>query len=108
MRGSWSVIVLILPVVCFSGKGAYAQEPGAELTPAERQRLEKEADQLDQEMRDLHERGRYPEATEKARQCLKLCRRLYPKEQFPDGHPRLSNSLNGLGLLLWTQGDLDG
>jgi hypothetical protein len=34
-----------------------------------------------------------------------LLQRVYPKEKFPNGHPRLAVSLNDLGSLLKDQGE---
>src|SRR5262249_1372744 len=45
------------------------------------------------------------EATEAARQALDLCRRLFTKEHYPDGHPDLATSLNNLGAVLRSRGD---
>src|SRR5262249_52682367 len=40
------------------------------------------------------------------RDGLAMWRQLYPKERFPDGHPHLAVSLNNLGNLLWSRGEL--
>jgi CHAT domain-containing protein len=52
--------------------------------------------------------GRYDEALRLQEQALTLCRRLYPKAQYPDGHPDLALSLNNLGGLLDARGEYAG
>ena len=44
-------------------------------------------------------------AVEKTRQSLQIFERLYPKDDYPQGHPDLATCLNNLGVLLQAQGD---
>src|SRR5262249_17761735 len=53
----------------------------------------------------LRDRGEYAQAEPLLQEALAMDRRLYPKERFPDGHPRLATSLNNLGSLLRARGD---
>jgi CHAT domain-containing protein len=77
-----------------------------ELTPAQRQQLEKTALALNQLSRQRLEEGRVDEAVQLTEQVVRLCRRLYPPERYPDGHRDLVVSLNNLGELLRSRGDL--
>lgn len=83
---------------------ARADDPKGELTPAEREKLEKEANRLNEELRKRHLAGEYVDATKTAEQMLAVYRRLYPPGKYPDGHPELALSLNNLGVLLRYRG----
>src|SRR5437879_2675368 len=92
--GGW----LLLGVLAW-GPGvstAWADDPKAELTPAEREKLEKEVERLNVEMDKRFQAGQYAEATKAAEQMLAICRRLYLESKYPAGHPNLAASLNNL------------
>ena len=38
---------------------------------------------------------------------MEMCRRLYPADKYPNGHPQLAASLNNLGFLAKAKGDYD-
>jgi CHAT domain-containing protein/tetratricopeptide (TPR) repeat protein len=80
--------------------------PEEELTPAQRQQLEKRARELNQQGTERYIQGRLDEALKLREQALQISRRLYPPERFPDGHPVLALSLNNLGALLLARGQL--
>jgi CHAT domain-containing protein/Flp pilus assembly protein TadD len=79
-----------------------AEEPPA-LTAEERQLLE-EAAKLHAEGRALYRQARLAAATERLRKALELRQRVYSRDKYPDGHPKLTESLSGLGFLLQVQG----
>jgi CHAT domain-containing protein/tetratricopeptide (TPR) repeat protein len=92
---------LLLPAV-------RADDPPARLTPEQRQELERQAVGLLKAGAQTYQRGELTTAVEETRQSLRLLERLYPKTDYPDGHPDLATSLNNLGLLLRDQGDYGG
>jgi tetratricopeptide (TPR) repeat protein len=101
--GTWWGVLLV--VTCSAvGQAARADKPAKELTPPERERLEKEAQQLDAKMMELYEAGKPVEASEYASKSLILRQKLYPAASHADGHPDLAGSLNNLGAMLLTQG----
>jgi CHAT domain-containing protein/tetratricopeptide (TPR) repeat protein len=76
------------------------------LTADQRRKLEQEARQLNELGVRHHQAGRLDEALKLVEKALQICRRLYPAERFPDGHPHLAASLENLGTLLQDRGDL--
>src|SRR5437016_5875192 len=76
-----------------------AADPKDELTPQRRQELKKKAQGLSEQGEQHYQRGDYPKAKEAFRQALELNRALYPREQFPQGHPDLLECLGWLGFL---------
>jgi tetratricopeptide (TPR) repeat protein/CHAT domain-containing protein len=74
------------------------------LTEEERSRLEKHAAELDERADHLYQQGQYAEAIKAMEQALAMRQRLYPTDQYPQGHPDLATSLNNLGFLLKAQG----
>jgi CHAT domain-containing protein len=54
----------------------------------------------------LYQQGKVAEAVPLAQEVLALCRKLYPPERFPAGHPDLAISLSTLGFLLQARGEL--
>jgi CHAT domain-containing protein/tetratricopeptide (TPR) repeat protein len=81
---------------------ALANSPVADepLSPAERAKLLKRADELYQQMDRFRRSGKPAEAVPLARQVLEIDERLYPAKDYPDGHPVLAASLNNLGFFL--------
>jgi tetratricopeptide (TPR) repeat protein len=84
-----------------------AADPAAPSQPSEeeRRRLEKQAAELNQSAVRFAQQGRYAEATKALEQAVEMYQRLYPADQYPQGHPLLANSLNGLGFLLQERGE---
>ncbi len=68
-----------------------------ELTPEERQKLLQESSRLNGEVRRHYQAGHIVEAMQAQREHLKLTRRLYPRESFPEGHSELAASLGNMG-----------
>jgi CHAT domain-containing protein/Tfp pilus assembly protein PilF len=79
-------------------------EPADKLTP-EQQRLLIHARDLKQQADQLHQRGRYAEATKLFKELVPILEGLYSKAKYPQGHPELATSLNDLGVLLQEQGE---
>jgi tetratricopeptide (TPR) repeat protein/CHAT domain-containing protein len=92
MLGVWSLTV-----------GGVSGAPPDELTPEQRQALERKAAELNEQAIALQRRGQYSDAIKRVEQILPLCRQLYPPDQYPQGHPDLANSLKNLGFLLSAQ-----
>src|SRR5262249_31004402 len=86
-------------------RAARPDEPAKKPGDAERARLAQEAAELSGRAVALHREGRYLEATELLRKALALRQRLYPKDQYPAGHPDLARSLVNLGVLLRAHGE---
>jgi tetratricopeptide (TPR) repeat protein/CHAT domain-containing protein len=82
-----------------------ADEPKPDLTPEQRQDLEQRSAALNQQAIEFYRAGRYAKATDLFEQSLAIQQKLYPKEQYPQGHPDLARSLNNLGDLLQDQGE---
>jgi CHAT domain-containing protein/tetratricopeptide (TPR) repeat protein len=100
---------LMLLAVLACGPGAPAtraddKSKAEELTPAQREQLEREVKRLTEEMDNQYKAGRYAEAAKLAEHVLAVNKRLYPPEQYPDGHSDLAQSLNNLGFLLKARG----
>jgi CHAT domain-containing protein/tetratricopeptide (TPR) repeat protein len=70
---------------------------------AEQQQLLSQANALIVQMNQLYQKGRLPEATERLRKALELYRQAFSKDKYPQGHPTLADSLQGLGMLLYAQ-----
>src|SRR5262245_24766948 len=101
MRTTATVLLAtLLGLVVAAGAGRAEEK----LTPEQRARLEKEATELHRRAVACHQKGRLTEATELAAQALALRRRLFPRGDFPDGHPDLAQSLNNLAALLEDRG----
>src|SRR5262245_61868877 len=84
---------------------ARPDEPAKGPAEAERAWLAQEATQLDRRGVALYGEGRYPEATALLRKALALRHKLFPRDQYPAGHPDLARSLGNLGVLLEAQGE---
>jgi CHAT domain-containing protein/tetratricopeptide (TPR) repeat protein len=101
-------LALALWVLALAPPAALAAEgdvPPAAMSPEERARLEREANQLNARAVALHRDGRSADAIELFRQALDLYQRLYPEGQYPNGHPHLAAGLNNLGYLLQLRGE---
>jgi CHAT domain-containing protein len=87
-------VVLLLPALARAGEG-----PSADLTPAKRKELEQKALELNQQGVQTYARGNLARATDLCRQALEINRTLYPKKDFPNGHPHLASCLNNVAFL---------
>jgi CHAT domain-containing protein/tetratricopeptide (TPR) repeat protein len=107
-KGAWAFgCVVGLEVLLASGLGIQylqADGPKAEQMPEQRKQLEERARALQQQGVERYSQGNYAEATRLTQQVLLLLQQLYPKAQYPQGHPHLASSLNNLGFLLQAQG----
>jgi CHAT domain-containing protein/Tfp pilus assembly protein PilF len=81
----------------------HAEEPPA-LTAEQQQQL-RDAAKLHAEGIALYGQARLSEATDRLRQALELRQRVYSRDKYKDGHPKLALSLNDLGFLLQAQGE---
>src|SRR5689334_14735589 len=95
----WARLVVVLALGALVGavplRAADRAAP-APLTEEERSRLEKQALDLNERGVLLYQQGRYAEATKLLEQALEMRQRLYPNEQYPQGHPDLAVSLANL------------
>jgi CHAT domain-containing protein len=98
---------LLLGLLTALGLGAvlFADEPKGKPTPEQRTQLQKQAKDLEEEVLALFQKGRWSEALKLESQALAMRQQLYPRDQYPQGHPELAESLNNLGLLLQYQGE---
>src|SRR5262245_50087613 len=94
MRTIGMVVLLLLSCGC-----ATAADPAEDLTPERRQELEKKAAGFAAEGDRYYRAGNYAKAIEVVREALDIRRALYPKAQYPDGHPQLAQSISWLGFL---------
>jgi tetratricopeptide (TPR) repeat protein len=74
-------------------------------SPAERERLQKQATELDKQVDEQFASGNLAEAMRLAIKSLEIHERLYPVKAYPKGHPNLAGGLNQLGLLLLALGE---
>jgi CHAT domain-containing protein len=88
--------VLVLLLLAQAGSAADKKD---ELTPQRRQELVKKIEELTAEGVRQYQRGDYVKAKEVLRGALEMCRALYPKEQYPNGHPDLATSISNLALM---------
>jgi CHAT domain-containing protein/Tfp pilus assembly protein PilF len=77
-----------------------------ELTPEQRQKLMKEAQALHRQGLERYQQSRLEEAANLMEQALRMCRRLYPPDRYPAGHPDLARGLSWQGFLLQRRGEL--
>src|SRR5262245_15440291 len=101
MRTTATVLAGLLGLLAATGSGRADEK----LTPEERERLAKEARELAQRAGQLSRDGRLVEATELAAKVLDKARLVYPKSDFPDGHPDLALRISILAALLQARGE---
>jgi CHAT domain-containing protein/Tfp pilus assembly protein PilF len=92
-------MMLLAPWPSFGG------QPADERSKAQRDELEHRAAELKQQAKQFYQQANYPEATKLHEQMLGIYQQLYPKSQYPHGHPDLALCLTNLGILLKEQGD---
>jgi CHAT domain-containing protein len=88
------------------GGNALADGPSKKLTSEERKRLEAEWEELMQTGVKQYREGKYTESQKSFEAALAVSRRLYPKDEYPEGHEILATSLNNVAVLLQAQGKL--
>jgi CHAT domain-containing protein/tetratricopeptide (TPR) repeat protein len=84
-----------------------ARETAPDLTPEQRARMQEQATEWAREAAGHSLAGRPAEALRLLRQVLEINKRLYPADQFPDGHADLAFSLNNVGYILLALGAPD-
>lgn len=85
-RTSVYVLMGFLVVSLILTASVRAEAP-KELTQEQRKELENRASELNEQMDQLYQAGRYSAATELLKQVLAMRQRLYPPERYPQGHP---------------------
>jgi CHAT domain-containing protein/tetratricopeptide (TPR) repeat protein len=95
----------VASVIVVALLAAGAARADGELTAEQRRELQKKAVDLDREAAHQFEGAAYDKAAALQQEALDARRRLYPREQYPDGHPELATSLNSLGHLFWVRGE---
>ena len=89
--GGW----IPLPVLAKEGKKLDAKE----------QALADKATKINAEGVKLFQAGKFKEATEKMSEALELYRKVYTKDRYPQGHPKLAIGLHNLANLQMRQGE---
>jgi tetratricopeptide (TPR) repeat protein/CHAT domain-containing protein len=95
-------VILSLAALGWLAGCASADEP---LTPAAREKLQKESAKIKEEARGLLRAGKPAEALRSARQALAIDERLYPAADYPDGHASLAQCLMDAGAILEAGGE---
>jgi CHAT domain-containing protein len=72
----------------------------------DREALLAQAAALDKQALALYRQGQRAQAVDRAEQALAIRRRLYPEQDYPDGHRELARSVNNLAFLRQEAGDL--
>ncbi len=85
MRGAAAIMVLLALAVLAPAAGG-----PDELTPERRKELEKKAVDLSEAAGRQYAAGDYAKAAESFREARDLCRTLYPRDKYPQGHPDLA------------------
>jgi CHAT domain-containing protein len=101
MRATGILVLLLLTPM------GLADDKKAELTPEQRQELKKKAAELDKEGVQQYQRRNLVKAKAAFRELVAVYRTLYPRDQFPNGHADLANSLTWLALVHHTAGEFD-
>jgi tetratricopeptide (TPR) repeat protein len=97
MRATTALAVSLI----LSAPGWTAEPPSA----AEREMLLKKGAELNTEAVARNEAGKPTEALRLGKQALELRERLFPADQYPDGHADLVQSLNNVGMFLQALGE---
>jgi tetratricopeptide (TPR) repeat protein len=85
---------------------AWAQTGAAtELTPNQRQQMERQAVEASAQGVQLYQEGNLPAARKRLEKALDLYQRIYPRNHYPQGHPHVATGLNNLGFLFQSQGE---
>lgn len=98
------VMMLTALLGCVGLVALCADEPPKKLTTEERKELEAKWTELYTTSVKALAANQLVEAQKSAEEALALTRKLYPKEQWPDGHTRLATSIGHLGNVLRARG----
>jgi len=96
-------VICVLTCVLF-GVPACADEPPKKLTPEERSELDAKAKALSDAGFKAYRTGQIYEAVQSFTDALLIARRLYPNDEYPDGHAELATSLNNLAGICQAEG----
>jgi CHAT domain-containing protein/Tfp pilus assembly protein PilF len=99
---TWSLTFALLAVPAGAG------DPPKKLTPEERKELETKWKDLTNAGVKAYRDGSINDAVNAFQEALTVSRRVYPKSDYPEGHERLADVLNGLAFLLQAQGKFAG
>jgi tetratricopeptide (TPR) repeat protein/CHAT domain-containing protein len=86
---------------------ARADAPPQQLTPAQREEMDKEAKGLIAEIDKLTQARRYADAAQRQERLIAIFRQFYPPEKYPDGHSDLAAAVNNLGYMLASTGEFE-
>jgi tetratricopeptide (TPR) repeat protein/CHAT domain-containing protein len=95
--------LLLAGLLVLTGRVPLSAEP----TQEERGRLVAEFQTVFGEFVRFYGQGKLEEALSRAERAVALSRQLFPKDQYPDGHPAIAGSLNNVGNVLEMLGRLE-
>jgi CHAT domain-containing protein len=101
MRLTLTILAVLLSLLL----AAAAADKDDKLTPERRRELEKKATELNKQGEKQYERGNLAKARGLCRQALDMRRALYPKKDFPNGHPDLAESITNVAFLHHAAGE---
>jgi CHAT domain-containing protein len=87
------------PAVAQAEERQEPAQPGDDLTSEQREQL-RQADELSAQAAKLPNSGQFQKAVELFQQALKLREAVYEEKRYPQGHPKLAESVSDLGELL--------
>jgi tetratricopeptide (TPR) repeat protein len=93
----WSMAVMLCALVVPPMR---ADEPTKKLTEEERKELDSKWTEVFQRGKKDYLTGNNTRAENALTEALEIARRLYPKAEYPEGHPAIIVSLNYLALVL--------
>jgi CHAT domain-containing protein len=97
------VAALLLVVATF----AHADDPPKKLSDKEQDKLLDEYVKMSEEGLQLLEKGEQVKALEQFSKALEICRKAFPKQQFPAGHVLLVKALNQVAMMYEIMGRYD-
>ncbi|HEV3439068.1 MAG TPA: CHAT domain-containing tetratricopeptide repeat protein [Gemmata sp.] len=106
MKRILPLVNCLLIVSLISWVPIWADDSPKKLTPGEWKELEAKWKALNEAGLKAYQAGMLEEAVKAHEEELEINRRLYPKEEYPDGHQKLATSLNNLAFLYKTLGKI--
>ena len=101
------VLALLMLGWAVAAAPARADEPAKEMTPKDRDSLDRLSRLLTHWAMQEYEKQNYVTAIKYEKTALDICKRLYPTDKYPDGHPDLAAHLDNMGGFLDDLGDYD-
>jgi CHAT domain-containing protein len=101
MRVTWTLVTLLMA----AGFAARAADKPGDPTPDERKEREKKVATWNREGSRLYAAHDFARARELFSQALEMGRSLYPKSDFPNGHPELAASMQNLAVMRLVMGE---